>query len=99
MPCILMEDADGRCVPGQSVLQVHPVGCGPTPGWNIADVPLLPPPQVAARIEAAQGEGFLRAIKAEWESHNKSVHVGAWAGTGRASGLPVLAELCTRLRC
>lgn len=32
-------------------------------------------PQVAARIEAAQGEGFLRAIKAEWESHNKSVQM------------------------
>ncbi|EFN52532.1 hypothetical protein CHLNCDRAFT_138949 [Chlorella variabilis] len=31
--------------------------------------------KVAARIEAAQGEGFLRAIKAEWESHNKSVQM------------------------
>ena len=35
------------------------------------------PPQVAARIEAAQGEGFLKALKAEWDSHNKSVQVGA----------------------
>jgi hypothetical protein len=31
--------------------------------------------QVAARIEAAQGEGFLRALRAEWEGHNKSVHM------------------------
>jgi hypothetical protein len=30
---------------------------------------------VAARIEAAQGEGFLRALKAEWEAHNKSVQM------------------------
>ena len=37
----------------------------------------MPYLQVAARIEAAQGEGFLRAIKSEWDSHNKSVHVGA----------------------
>ena len=39
--------------------------------------PPLPPPalQVAARIEAAQGEGFLRALKAEWEAHNKSVQM------------------------
>lgn len=39
--------------------------------------PPLPiaPCQVAARVEAAQGEGFLRAIKAEWEAHNKSVQM------------------------
>lgn len=39
----------------------------------------MPSLQVAARIEAAQGEGFLRAIKSEWDSHNKSVHVGVGA--------------------
>ena len=30
---------------------------------------------MAGRIEAAQGDGFLRALKAEWENHNKSVQM------------------------
>jgi hypothetical protein len=38
-------------------------------------LPAYPLLQVAARIEAAQGEGFLRALKAEWEAHNKSVQM------------------------
>ena len=29
--------------------------------------------QVASRVEAAQGESLLRALRAEWENHNKSV--------------------------
>lgn len=31
--------------------------------------------QVAGRVEAAQGDGFLRALKAEWENHNKSLQM------------------------
>ncbi|PSC70166.1 cullin 3 [Micractinium conductrix] len=31
--------------------------------------------KVAARIEAAQGEGFLRALRSEWELHNKAVQM------------------------
>ncbi|KAL4421065.1 hypothetical protein ABPG77_001360 [Micractinium sp. CCAP 211/92] len=31
--------------------------------------------EVAGRIEAAQGDGFLRALKHEWENHNKSVQM------------------------
>ena len=30
---------------------------------------------MAERIETAQGEGFLRALKSEWEAHNKSVQM------------------------
>lgn len=37
--------------------------------------PIPRPVQVAGRIEAAQGDGFLRALKHEWENHNKSVQM------------------------
>ena len=30
---------------------------------------------VAAKVEAAQGEGFLRELKTRWEHHNKSMQM------------------------
>ena len=30
---------------------------------------------VAARIEAAQGDGFLRELKLRWDNHNKSMQM------------------------
>jgi len=30
---------------------------------------------VAGRVEAAQGEGFLRELKTRWEAHNKSMQM------------------------
>ena len=31
--------------------------------------------QIAAKVEAAQGEGFLRELKLRWEHHNKSMQM------------------------
>lgn len=55
-----------------------PVVCKAGVSWGLRAAPPPPPPgwpQVAGRIEGAQGEGFLRALKAEWEAHNKSVQM------------------------
>ncbi len=31
--------------------------------------------QIAAKVEAAQGEGFLKELKLRWEHHNKSMQM------------------------
>ena len=30
---------------------------------------------IAQRIEAAQGDGFLRELKTQWDHHNKAMHM------------------------